>query len=234
MVQGGATGAEGGEDGFAREPGEGGKQAQQEEAESRSIPGVARRAVAVATADGAGDKDGGGNAKRDGDGADEIKRGGSKADGGDEVRIVQAADKEDIDEINDEGGKDADAARQRHVDEVAPEVAGDKGGGGGGRGAVHEWCGLGKGADFSGFFVVFPGDCYAASVKLRIAPPCQPSVFNMVLFSSTAIAVSAANISIMAATHSTTIPIAMRKAKIKTAYSRFAGIDAVDYRQRGR
>ena len=137
MVQGGATGAEGGEDGLAREPGEGGKQAQQEEAEDGSVPGVARRAVAVATADGTGDQHGGGNAKRDGDGADEIKRGGGKTHAGDEVRIVQAADKEDIDEINDEGGKDADAARQRHVDEVAPEVAGDEGGGRGSGGAVH-------------------------------------------------------------------------------------------------
>ena len=137
MVQGGATGAEGGEDGLAREPGEGGKQAQQEEAEDGSVPGVARRAVAVATADGTGDQHGGGNAKRDGDGADEVERGGGKADGGDEMGIVQMADKEDIDEIDDEGGEDADAARQRHVDEVAPEVAGDEGGGRGSGGAVH-------------------------------------------------------------------------------------------------
>ena len=137
MMQGGATGAEGGEDGLAREPGEGGKQAQQEEAESGSVPGVTRRAVTIAAANGARDQHCGGDAEGDGNGADEVERGGGKTHAGDEVRIVQAADKEDIDEINDEGGKDADAARQRHVDEVAPEVAGDKGGGGGSGGAVH-------------------------------------------------------------------------------------------------
>ena len=154
MMQAGAARAEGGKDGFARKPGEGGEQGQQEEAEGGGVPGIARRAVAIATADGTGDQHGGGNAKRDGDGADEIKRGGGKADGGDEMGIVQMADKEDIDEIDDEGGEDADAARQRHVDEVAPEVAGDEGGGRGSGGAVHEWCGLGKGADFSGFCAI--------------------------------------------------------------------------------
>ena len=93
--------------------------------------------MTIAAANGARDQHCGGDAEGDGNGADEVERGGGKTHAGDEVRIVQAADKEDIDEINDEGGKDADAARQRHVDEVAPEVAGDKGGGGGSGGAVH-------------------------------------------------------------------------------------------------
>ena len=144
--------AKDGENGDAGKPGDGGEQRQQDEAESGGIPGVARGAVATAAADGTGDQHGGGDAERNGNGADEIERGCGETQPGDEAGVAEAADKENIDEINDEGGEDADAACAGHVDEMAPDAAFDKGRVGGVGAAVQAGrVGQGKGADCSGF-----------------------------------------------------------------------------------
>ena len=138
MLQCLAVCTEGGEDGDAQEPGDGGEQRQQDEAEGGRIPGIARGAVAVAAANGTGDQHGGGDAERDGDGADEIQRGGGKADAGNKAGIAEAANKENIDEIDDESGENADAARQRHIQQMTPNAADNKRRVGGGRTAVHD------------------------------------------------------------------------------------------------